>query len=386
MGSLTLALVLLVPIAFGLGWFIASKAARRPAHVPIPRIYVQGLGHLLGERNDEAVKAFLDALRQYPESSDLLLALGRLFRRRGELERALGVHQHLLEQQDLNVIQQQEVLLEIARDYLKAGILNRAESILRDLLQSDSASRTARELLAEVYELGADWEQAIRVRQELQKQGRDGQASIIALIYCEMAEEKLRDNAAEAAQAFLAEAERADPASPRIAFVRGRMAHSRGDWTSAAGHWSTLLRTDHAAILGQVLDPFLESLQNCREMPQCQAWREELLARSSTATLLSRLVLALRRVEGEVSLIDFLRDRLLRSNDLLTLQFYLRAGGDPLPILPEMRQAVTELPLSEGVFQCHHCGYQTVEFYWRCPSCRHWGTFRSSGEKAACTH
>ncbi|MEL5848322.1 MAG: tetratricopeptide repeat protein [Candidatus Igneacidithiobacillus chanchocoensis] len=385
MGSLTLALVLLVPVAFALGWFVAPKVGRRSVHVPIPRIYVQGLGHLLGERNDEAVKAFLDALRQYPESSDLLLALGRLFRRRGELERALGVHQHLLEQQDLDVLQQQEVLLEIARDYLKAGILNRAESILRDLLQRDPESRTARELLAEVYELGADWEQAIRVRQELQGQGREGQTSIIALLYCEMAEEKLHDNLA-AAQALLAEAERADASSPRLALLRGRIAHRQGNWTAAAGHWSTLLRSDHVAILGQVLDPFLESLQNCGELPQCQAWREELLVRASTAPLLSRLVLALRRVEGEPAVIDFLRASLLRSSDLLTLQFYLRAGGDPLPVLPEMRQAVTELPLSEGVFQCHHCGYQTIEFYWRCPSCRHWGTFRSSGEKAACTH
>lgn len=382
MGSLTLALVLLVPIAFALGWLVASKVGRRSVHMPIPRIYVQGLGHLLGERNDEAVKAFLDALRQYPESSDLLLALGRLFRRRGELERALGVHQHLLEQQDLNVLQQQEVLLEIARDYLKAGILNRAESILRDLLQRDPESRTARELLAEVYELGADWEQAIRVRQELQEQGREGQASIIALLYCEMAEEKLRDNL-EAAQALLTEAERADASSPRLALLRGQIAHRQGNWVAAAGHWSTLLRSDHIAILGQVLDPFLESLQNCGELSQCQAWREELLVRAATAPLLSRLVLALRRVEGESAVIDLLRASLLRSSDLLTLQFYLRAGGDPLPVLPEMRQAVTELPLSEGVFQCHHCGYQTIEFYWRCPSCRHWGTFRSSGEKVA---
>ncbi|WP_312261219.1 tetratricopeptide repeat protein [Candidatus Igneacidithiobacillus taiwanensis] len=385
MGSLTLALVLLIPVAFALGWWAAAKIGRRSAPTPIPRIYVQGLGHLLGERNDEAVKAFLDALRQYPESSDLLLALGRLFRRRGELERALGVHQHLLEQQDLDVLQQQEVLLEIARDYLKAGILNRAESILRDLLQRDPGSRTARELLAEVYELGADWEQAIRVRQDLQEQGGEGQASIIALLYCEMAEEKLHDNL-EAVQALLVEAERADASSPRLALLRGRIAHQQGNWVAAASHWSTLLRSDHIAILGQVLDPFLESLQNCGELPQCQAWRKELLARASTASLLSRLVLALRRVEGEPAVIDFLRASLLRSSDLLTLQFYLRAGGDPLPVLSELRHAVTELPLSEGVFQCHHCGYQTIEFYWRCPSCRRWGTFRSSGEKAACTH
>ena len=90
MGTLTLALFLLLPIAFLAGWWVSARRVRRPTPVPLPRAYVQGLGHLLGERNDEAVKTFLDALRRYPESSELLLALGRMFRRRGELLAQLG--------------------------------------------------------------------------------------------------------------------------------------------------------------------------------------------------------------------------------------------------------------------------------------------------------
>ncbi|MEY2341612.1 tetratricopeptide repeat protein [Acidithiobacillus sp. IBUN Pt1247-S3] len=375
MGNLTLALFLLLPLAFLAGWLISARVKGRRSPVPIPRIYVQGLGHLLGERNDEAVKTFLDALRRYPESSELLLALGRLFRRRGELERALSIHQHLLEQQELDLSGKQEVLLEMARDYLKAGILNRAESILLDLLQKDDPSLAGRELLAEVYELGGDWSQAIRVRRALRESGRMGQNSIIALLYCELAEEGMRRN--EAVESYLVDAERADAQCPRLALLRGQIAHAQQDWEAAAQYWSTLLRADSIAVLAQVLEPYLESLRNCASSANCRAWRAQLMSMAEgTSVLLPRLIDALRHVEGSAAAIDVLRDKLRRNNDLLALQLYLRAGGDAAAVLPEMQQMVAKLPLSEGLFQCHHCGYQTAEFYWRCPSCRHWGTFR----------
>ena len=375
MGYLSAALVLL---AFFGGWLASARFRRRRAHVPIPRIYVQGLGHLLGERNDEAVQAFLDALRQYPESAELLLALGRLFRRRGELERALSIHQHLLEQQELDLSGKQEVLLEIARDYLKAGILNRAESILQDLLHRDPGSMSGRELLAELYELGADWRQAIRVRQELRERGRAGQEAVIALLFCQLAEESLRHGDALEAQKCLLQAERADRASLRLALLRGRLAYQQQDWEGAARSWSALLAIDHAAILAQVFEEFLESLARCKH-PDCSAWYAQLLAHGTSPALLPRLVAAIGKVEGDAVAIRYLQGRIQQSADLQLLQLYLRAGGDPVQVLTEIQRAVAELPLSEIAFQCHHCGYQTAEFYWRCPSCRHWGSFRSGG-------
>ncbi|MDD3759728.1 MAG: tetratricopeptide repeat protein [Acidithiobacillus sp.] len=378
MGTLTLALFLLLPIAFLAGWWVSARRVRRPTPVPLPRAYVQGLGHLLGERNDEAVKTFLDALRRYPESSELLLALGRMFRRRGELERALSVHQHLLDQQELDLVGKQEVLLEMARDYLKAGILNRAEAILVELLRKDSDSLLARELLAEVYELGGDWEQAIRTRRALRECGQTGQSRIIALLYCELAEEGLRRN--EAIETYLSEAERADAQCPRLVLLRGRIAYGQRDWEIAARHWSTLLQTDRFAVLAQILVPYLETLRNCEASLDCRAWRAQLLTLADSASLLlPRLMEAVRQVEGDAKVIALLRDKLRDGDDRVVLQLYLRAGGDAAAVVPQMQRAIAELPLADGLFHCQQCGYQTAEFYWRCPSCRHWDTFRSGG-------
>ncbi|WP_308388358.1 tetratricopeptide repeat protein [Acidithiobacillus sp. AMEEHan] len=378
MGTLTLALILLLPLAFLAGWWVSARRVRRPSPVPLPRAYVQGLGHLLGERNDEAVKTFLDALRRYPESSELLLALGRMFRRRGELERALSVHQHLLDQQELDVLGKQEVLLEMARDYLKAGILNRAEVILVELLHKDGDSLPARQLLAEVYELGGDWEQAIRTRRALRDHGQMGQNRIIALLYCELAEESLRRE--EAVEAYLSEAERADPQCPRLALLRGRIAHGQCDFEAAARQWSTLLRADRFAVLAQILVPYLESLHNCEASIDCRAWRAQLLALADSASLLlPRLIDAVREVEGDAAVIALLQDKLQEGDDRVVLQLYLRAGGDVTAVVPRMQRTIVELPLADGLFHCQHCGYQTGEFYWRCPSCRHWDTFRSGG-------
>lgn len=175
-------LVLLLAIALGV-WIGRVTSPRKPVpDVPdtIPEIYIQGLNHLLSERNDEAVEVFLDALRQHPESVDILLALGRLFRRRGELERALRVHQYLLDQPALASDLRQSVLFEIAQDYLKAGILDRAESILKELLDRQPDHLEGLATLAELYELGSEWAKSIAVRQQLHKTGTQGQRPVIA--------------------------------------------------------------------------------------------------------------------------------------------------------------------------------------------------------------
>ncbi|MHB1779393.1 tetratricopeptide repeat protein [Acidithiobacillus sp.] len=375
-------LVLLAAIALGIwiGWITAHRKSALGASDTIPEIYIQGLNHLLSERNDEAVEVFLDALRQHPESVDILLALGRLFRRRGELERALRVHQHLLEQPALAPDLRQSVLFEIAQDYLKAGILDRAESILKELLDRQPDHLEGLATLAELYELGSEWAQSIAVRQRLHKTGTRGQRPVIAMLYGELAEQSLLAGEAEQAKVFLELARKEDPENPRALVIGGRIAFDRQDWGGALSLWEKLLDSSVESVVLLILEPFLSVLRYAANDAGAQETRERLLKMCNSPLAVKLLAHALRAVEGTPAATAYLRHVLLRQPDMRVMQVLLELDPcAPEPALyPVMAVAVRRLPVEPAVFYCQSCGYQSPQYYWRCPSCRQWGTF--SGE------
>ena len=372
-------LVLLLAIALGV-WIGRVTSPRKPVpDVPdtIPEIYIQGLNHLLSERNDEAVEVFLDALRQHPESVDILLALGRLFRRRGELERALRVHQYLLDQPALASDLRQSVLFEIAQDYLKAGILDRAESILKELLDRQPDHLEGLATLAELYELGSEWAKSIAVRQQLHKTGTQGQRPVIAMLYGELAEQSLLAGEAEQAGVFLGMARKEDPENPRALVVGGRIAFDRQNWDDAFDLWKKLLDSRVESVVLLVLEPFLSVLPHVANGVDAQKARERLLDMCRSPLAVKLLAHALQGVEGTRAATTYLRHLLLRQPDMRVMQVLLELDPDaPDPTLyPVMAMAVRGLSVEPAVFHCQSCGYQSPRYYWRCPSCRQWGTF-----------
>ncbi|MCK9187533.1 tetratricopeptide repeat protein [Acidithiobacillus sp.] len=372
-------LVLLLTIALGV-WIGRVTSPRKPApnaSDTIPEIYIQGLNHLLSERNDEAVEVFLDALRQHPESIDILLALGRLFRRRGELERALRVHQHLLDQPALALDLRQSVLFEIAQDYLKAGILDRAESILKELLDCQPDHLEGLATLAELYELGSEWAQSIAIRQRLHKAGKRGQRPVIAMLYGELAEQSLLLGDAGQARVFLELAQREDPENPRALVIGGRIAFDRQDWGGALNLWERLLDSPVESVVLLILEPFLSVLRYAANRTDVQDARERLLKMCNSPLAVKLLAHALQAVEGTPAATAYLRRVLLRQPDMRVMQVLLELDPDaPDPALyPVMALAVRGLSVEPAVFHCQSCGYQSPQYYWRCPSCRQWGTF-----------
>ncbi|CDQ10144.1 conserved protein of unknown function [Acidithiobacillus ferrivorans] len=372
-------LVLLVAIALGVwvGRITAYRKSALGAPDTIPEIYIQGLNHLLSERNDEAVEVFLDALRQHPESVDILLALGRLFRRRGELERALRVHQHLLEQPALAPDLRQSVLFEIAQDYLKAGILDRAESILKELLDRQPDHLEGLATLAELYELGSEWMQSIAVRQRLYKTGARGQRPVIAMLYGELAEQSLLAGEAGQAKVFLELAHKEDPENPRALMIGGRIAFDRQDWGAALSLWEKLLDSPVESVVLLILQPFLSVLRYAANDTDVQVTRERLLKMCNSPLAVKLLAHALQVVEGTAAATAYLRHVLLRQPDMRVMQVLLELDPEaPEPALyPVMAVAVRRLAVEAAVFYCQSCGYQSPQYYWRCPGCRQWGTF-----------
>lgn len=361
--------------------FWLGRSRKNPVSKAIPQVYIQGLNYLLSERQDQAVEIFLDALRQHPESVGILLALGRQFRRRGELERALRVHQYLLEQPALTLELRRSVLFEIARDYLKAGILDRAESILKELLDSQPDHAEGLVTLAELYELGSEWASSIEIRKRLLQAGLPQQQEVIALLYGELAEESLLKGDHDQARRYLQAARRESPENPRVLIIAGRLAFMGEDWQKALKYWEKLL--DHAAdsAILLVLEPFLQALQHLGDR-QHQDYLQRLQACCHSPLAIKRLAEALQIVEGQQAAVRFLREILIRTPNLRVFQLLLSmdAQAPEVELMEKMALAVRHWQIEPELFHCHVCGYQSTQYYWRCPSCRQWGTF-SGGEK-----
>src|SRR5687768_1245031 len=236
-------LLLGLPVAFALGWMASRldlrqwKRERRTQ----AKAYFTGLNFLLNEQQDKAIDAFIEAVQQDPDTSDLHFALGNLFRRRGEYERAVRVHQHLLNRGDLPPSERDRAQHGLAQDYMKAGLFDRAEEAWR-ALEGTAFDTEARLALLMLHERSRDWRAAVEDAQKLERgSGTGSYASRIAHYWCELAQEADAKGQAADADEAVRKAREAAPHAARPLVLAGERAHARGDHAQALDCWRVLL-------------------------------------------------------------------------------------------------------------------------------------------------
>ena len=251
--------LLAVPVAFAFGW-MASRydlKALLSESANLPRSYFRGLNFLLNEQPDQAIDAFIEVVKLDPETIELHFALGNLFRRRGETDRAIRIHQNLLSRADLPVNERDHALFELGQDFLKAGLLDRAEEALRRLDAGEYA-RDAQRALLTIYEIEKDWVKAIDAAHRLETMGADPLGKEISQFYCELAQEALqRQDAAEAA-IQLDLALQANPGNVRATILRGDVAQTRGDHGAAIDAWRRV-ETQNPSYLPLVAEKLMKA-------------------------------------------------------------------------------------------------------------------------------
>ncbi len=242
-------LLLGLPLAFAIGWLASRFDMRqwRREQKDSPRAYYKGLNLLLNEQHDKAIDAFIEAVQQDPDTSDLHFALGSLFRRRGEYERAVRVHQHLLQRADLPKSERDRAQYALAQDFLKAGLFDRAEQAFSQLHKTafDTEARLA---LLTLHERSRDWRAAVDVAQQLEQVGAASFAARISHHWCELAlEADAKQDPAEAERA-LAQAREVAPQAARPLVLAGQRAFARGEHDQALSAWGSLLTVDPRAF------------------------------------------------------------------------------------------------------------------------------------------
>ncbi len=376
--------LLALPVFFVLGWVAARIDLKHllSESRALPRSYFRGLNFLLNEEPDKAIEAFLEAAKIDPETVELYFALGSLFRRRGESDRAIRVHLNLIERDgsltQLSDEQRLHALSELGQDYLKAGLLDRAEAMFEKLRGTSRDEEALRSLL-EIYQQEKEWRKAIATAQALPQHLHHMWQKDIANFYCELAADAILNGQGDAARGLLEEALAANRKCVRATLLQGDQAWSEGQMEAAIEFWKRI-EGQNPVYLALVAAKLAEAYQKIGRGEQGNLLLRSYLERYSSLDMLDAVYRAELAGEGPQAAYALVRNELHRNPTLLGLDKLLEAQilGAPVERRPDL-ELVKNLIHSHtrrvARYRCDQCGFKARQFYWRCPACGGWETY-----------
>lgn len=369
--------LLFFPVFFVLGWIAARIDIRHVVQESraLPRSYFQGLNFLLNEQPDKAIDSFLEVAKVDPQTIELHFALGSLFRRRGEMERAIRMHQNLIDRDDLPQAFRLQALSELGQDYLKSGLLDRAEEIFNKLLDTERAEEAKRSLL-EIYQIEKDWQKAIAMANELPDAASQKE---IAEYYCELAAAEMMRSRLDTARGYLDEAVQHNRKCVRATLLLGDLLAQENQLEEAIATWQRIEQQD-PAYLALAAQRVMEGYRRLERRNEGVALLRGYLAHYPSLDLLDVLIQLVLEGEGEEAAYRLVRDEVQRNPTLLGLErlMNVRLGMAPPEVRPDIELAKTIIQsytrqLSR--YHCDHCGFKARQFYWRCPACGGWESY-----------
>ncbi len=366
-----------LPLAFALGW-LASRIDLRQwkrEQGASPRAYFEGLNLLLNEKQDKAIDAFVEAVQLDPQTTDLHFALGNLFRRRGDYERAVRVHEHLLKRADLGAAERERAQHALAQDFMKAGLLDRAEEAWH-ALEGTAFDIDAQLALLTVFERSRDWRSAIEVAHKLEQRGTGSFASRIAHYWCETAEEADARRQPEAADEALGRARAAAPAAARPLLLAGQRLARHGEHGEALRRWGELSAA-HPAAFALIAGDYATSALACGAQAGALERLDALQRRAPSVELLDAMALLdtdLRRQRARLAAFLAQQPQLSAAQRLLQLATPEagRLDGEETRLVVDAVNRAAQ-PLQR--YRCAACGFEARHYFWQCPGCMAWDSY-----------
>ena len=370
-----------LPTAFALGWIASRLDLRqmRIANRQAPRAYFKGLNHLLNEQQDQAIDAFIEAVQNDPDTSELHFALGNLFRRRGEYDRAVRVHEHLLSRADISHADRQRAQHGLALDYLKAGLLDRAEEALRKL-EGTTYEGQARLARMAIYERSREWPEAAEVARLLEKSGEADFGIRLAHYQCELAREAVQKGDSAKALDTLAHALQAHPRAARPRLLMGQLQLSQGQANAAFDTLSVLFEhNDMAAPLAAA--SFAQAALACDKAASASTLLQAHYQRQPCIDVLDAITTIETQnphsaVTGDADTLQRYLDHLQKHPSMMAASRWLNGARSEVGELPAPVQKTLEnatKPLAR--YRCAACGFEAKEHFWHCPGCQSWDSY-----------
>ena len=379
---------LLLPVAATSGWYAAMRRKRgekrSPAQTELRNHYFRGVNYLLNEEPDKAIELFIRMLEVDSETVDTHLALGNLYRRRGEVDRAIRIHHNLIEGRSLGAEERSEALLELGQDYLSAGLLDRAEHVFQSLAGHEVHGVHALRQLVDIYEQEQDWDQAIGSARRLEATTKGEQGAVIAHYCCEKAEQMNAQGERDGALEAIGRALELHRGCVRARLLEGDMRRARGEHQLALDAYLGVEEQD-ANYLPEVLPRARECFEALDRRDDLWKYLQHLIEVYGSVAATLALADLICEKDGLDSAAQFVAGQLeqrvsIRGLDYL-LDLELRKQGPRAPEHLELQRTLTAALLEDrSLYQCGHCGFRAKSLHWRCPSCKHWNTIKPMQE------
>ena len=373
-------LLLLLPLAIYFGWWLARAVEKRSSSKKAQLFsnqYFQGLNYLLNEQPDKAIQVFLELAEVNKDTVETHMALGSLFRRRGEVDRAIRFHQNIIAKPGLEPEQRTQALLELGEDYMRAGLLDRAERLFAELIETDAHTPAALRSLLEIYQQEKDWGKALEQAQRLEQVSGEHMGDVMAQFCCEMAETALTGNDREQARRQLRQARRHDPRCIRARIILAQISAQEEDYDGAMDLYEEIAELDPDYI-PEILEPYLQAAETAgarqRGRDKFNQWAENYKG----ITLILKLTEFLSDEKGGDAAGQYLVETLTSKPSVRGLDrlIELKAAGHlDAESSDDILKAVTaRLMARQPDYRCNHCGFSGHTHHWQCPSCKNWST------------
>ena len=377
-------LFLLLPIAAAYGWYMGNRSAQQDKQKhsnQISRQYVTGLNLLLSDQSDKAVDHFIELLQVDNETIDTHLALGNLFRSRGEVDRAIRIHQNLISRSGLTIDQKNIALQQLAKDYIVSGFLDRAEKIFEQLVEEPDHREAALQQLVSIYQQTREWSKAIHYATLLVKLGRKRMRNSIAHFWCELAmQEKADGNDAKAAQNFK-KALSEDPKCVRASIALGKSYLENEDYSNAIKYMEMVLEQD-SDFVSEVLPTLAECYHHLGQEDALLEFLRQCIVSKAGASAELMLAQLVAQHEGSGAAQELLTRQLVKNPTMKgfyrLIDYHLMEAeeGRAKASLGTLQKLVGEQLKVKPHYRCRKCGFSTHSMYWHCPSCKGWGTIK----------
>lgn len=378
-------LLALLVVAVAAGWWLGRRERRDSGSAAPPalsRDYFIGLNYLLNDQQDQAIETFVGALEVNSETVETHLALGNLFRNRSEADRALKIHQNLLARPTLTSEQSDRVQLELSRDFLALGLLDRAERLLEGLVrdtQDDELRTTARRLLIDLLEREREWQAALDVALPKLVRQHDDIRRAAAHWLCELAEEERQSASPVLARRHLRQALATDPRCVRANLLLAAMTHDTGHYKQAIKLLKRIPEQDpgYAPVM---LEPLAHAYRLLDDEEGLIHALRALLDQAPSAAVITLLTETLHHQGRDEEAVALIREQLERRPSLEAMHQLLvlsrrqaREEDEPMALLERHAQTLVS---ARPRHRCRRCGFATESLHWQCPRCRTWGTMQ----------
>ena len=374
-------LFVLLPIAALSGWWIGRRAPKKTIkqnQSAFSTDYFKGLNFLLNEQPDKAIDVFVKMLEVDSETVETHLALGNLFRRRGEGDRAIRIHQNLIARPTLNKQQRGLALFELGQDYMRAGLLGRAETLFLELLEQTEFRDDSFGKLLDIYQQEKDWPKAIDIAKRIEHYSGRSMGSSIAQYYCEQGENLKAKGEFKSALKMAKKALVSDRQSARASLLQADVEKNMGNCKAAVKTLKQVEKQD-ARYLPEIVGTLVDCYQNLGKPHEAERYLDYLLQEHGGITPLLALVDLLRQRDGERAasnrIVSFLQERpSVRGLDRLIELHLVGSDGSARENLLILKELTRRLLEDKPAYRCDNCGFKAKVLRWSCPGCNQWGS------------